>query len=149
MSWAAFPGSSTLKQTAVVPDIYYFHGTPVFWLLAEAWDGVDEKGVGVPSTADIPDSVYDAINALPETTPRIFLSHMPTEFFEYSPTSKTTILCVKGLVSALFRAPYVLADRLPHFLIFRPATWRAASIVGISCGTLTQCGTPYSSTTDG
>ena len=92
VSMLAFSGTVT-EGTAGVQDIYYFHGMRVFWLLPDAWNGVDENGAGIPNTEDIPDAVYDAINGLPESTPRIFLSHMPTEFFEYSPTSKTTILC--------------------------------------------------------
>lgn len=43
------------------------------------------------NNAPVPDEVYDAINSISKDTPRIFLSHQPRKYFEYSPSSKTKI----------------------------------------------------------
>ena len=76
-----------------LPSGNMFHNFPIFWLLPDAWAGVDpETGFAIPAADFVPDYVYDRINALPTDTRRIFLSHQSPEFFEFTPTPKTTIL---------------------------------------------------------
>ena len=56
----------------------FFHNFPVFWMLPP---GIDKASGG--EAPEIPDAVFDEINRMPMNTPRIFLSHMPIDLFEF------------------------------------------------------------------
>lgn len=65
----------------------FFHNLPVFWMLPP---GIDKASGG--EAPEIPDAVYDDINSMPAHVPRIFLSHMPRDLFEFRVTPFTKVL---------------------------------------------------------
>ena len=75
-------GDAAAPHMAAIPPFYKFHGFPLYWLLPSSH----------LANAVVPASVFDAVEAVPAGTPRIFLSHMPVEYFEYDPAPGTTIL---------------------------------------------------------
>lgn len=65
----------------------------------------------------IPDAVYEAVEAVPEGVPRIFLSHMPAEFFEYEPTPATKIFY-------LIREPHAVWASVVKYMSRSVRLWR-------------------------
>jgi hypothetical protein len=79
---AAAGETAAARHMASMNPRVRFHGFPVFWLLTR----------GQPGDPAIPAAVFDAVEAVPWDTPRIFLSHMPVEHFEYEPAPGTKIV---------------------------------------------------------
>eukprot|EP00750_Incisomonas_marina_P004155 INCI13444.3.p1 GENE.INCI13444.3~~INCI13444.3.p1 ORF type:complete len:423 (-),score=48.49 INCI13444.3:1008-2276(-) len=92
---------------AKVPPMQRFHGFPIYWLL---------PGTSSDNSV-VPDAVYEAVEAVPEGVPRIFLSHMPAEFFEYEPTPSTKIFY-------LMREPHAVWASVVKFMSRAVRLWR-------------------------
>lgn len=76
----AAPGLHTLPDISVEQR---FHRFPIFWTL---------PGTAEDDAGGVSDWNFEAIESVPENMPRIFLSHMPTKYFEYEPSLGTRIL---------------------------------------------------------
>lgn len=96
-----------------IPGAYVFHDVAVFWLLPESWlDSRHENYKPIKNYGQIPDEVFDKVNSVPAHIPRIFLSHMPAEFFEYTPTPKTRIIYLMREPHAVWHSVYKWSSRL-------------------------------------
>ncbi len=106
VSEALFPGYSTNGSTwwtafkAAVPADVFFHDFPILWLLPSV------------SKDQIADSTMALIDAVDPSVPRIFLSHMPVEHFEFELASRTRLIYILREPHAVWRSVMKYQTRL-------------------------------------
>ena len=108
---------ASCTQSQVRPHSYFFHNLPVFWLLPSVPEsGNPNKVHTLASKETIPDTVFDDVNNISDTAPRIFLSHQPPEYFEYAPTPRTRIVYLVRDPHAVWHSLLKFTDRIVDLL---------------------------------
>ncbi len=102
--WSSNDGNAVPPHIADIPPVFKFHGLPVYWLLPG----------GHQTNTIVPTSVFHHVEGAPADTPRIFLSHMPVEHFEYDPAPGTKIFYLLREPRAVWGKPCTAVEPGRH-----------------------------------
>jgi len=85
-----------------MPANAFFHEFPVIWML---------PGARNKSDSGFSETTYQNLDSLPEDVPRVFLSHMPTRYFEYALSPNTKIIYLLREPHAVWRSMMKFNER--------------------------------------